>query len=303
MIRKVTAGPKARESPAWIVADQILSTLTNFALISVVARSTSPSTFGRFALIQALYTVVVGGLTTLSTDPLIVRHAGSRRLRLLQGDAISLTVLLSIAIALATIFVAIVLGFRGPAWGAPLLALGLCLPGLALHEACRQILASSNRALQAFWWDVSWTILEAGGLGYVLVENAHPAVWVFVAIWGSSGGISAIGSAVFMGSPLGLKRGIRHLRATQDLGLPFVGDFMASSGSAQVVLFIVGALVGLAGAGALRALQALFGPLGVVYSASRLFLLPRVRRFLRNWDVFSGYVQALALCLQFSLFR
>ena len=67
----------------WGVADQGISSLSNFALGLFVARSFGASNFGAFTLAYITYTVVINALAVLATDPLLVRYSGdaSRRWR------------------------------------------------------------------------------------------------------------------------------------------------------------------------------------------------------------------------------
>src|SRR5215208_7009906 len=84
-----TAPPESRRSRiiqslrrlGWGVADQGISSLSNFALGLFVARSYGASNFGAFTLAFITYTVVINAARGLATDPLLVRYSGkvSRR--------------------------------------------------------------------------------------------------------------------------------------------------------------------------------------------------------------------------------
>ena len=58
----------------WGVADQGISSLSNFALGLFVARSFGASSFGAFTLAFITYTVVINAARGLATDPLLVRY-------------------------------------------------------------------------------------------------------------------------------------------------------------------------------------------------------------------------------------
>ncbi|HEY9379073.1 MAG TPA: hypothetical protein VIQ02_18500, partial [Jiangellaceae bacterium] len=60
----------------WGVADQAISSLSNFALGIFVARTFGASSFGAFTLAYVTYTVVINAARGLATDPLLVRHSG-----------------------------------------------------------------------------------------------------------------------------------------------------------------------------------------------------------------------------------
>ena len=67
---------KAVRRLGWGVADQGISSLSNFALGLFVARSFGASNFGAFTLAYITYTVVINAARGLSTDPLVVRYSG-----------------------------------------------------------------------------------------------------------------------------------------------------------------------------------------------------------------------------------
>ena len=61
----------------WGVADQALSSLTNFAVGIYVARSLGTEEFGAFSLAFATYLIVRNASQGLASDPLVVRYSGA----------------------------------------------------------------------------------------------------------------------------------------------------------------------------------------------------------------------------------
>ena len=59
----------------WGVADQALSSLTNFAVGVFVARELGPAEFGAFSLAFATYLFALNASRGLATDPLSVRFS------------------------------------------------------------------------------------------------------------------------------------------------------------------------------------------------------------------------------------
>src|SRR5258706_8241603 len=58
----------------WSLADQALTSLTNFALGIVVARSVGPSDFGAFSLAFATYLAMLNASRAVATQPLLIRY-------------------------------------------------------------------------------------------------------------------------------------------------------------------------------------------------------------------------------------
>ena len=67
-------GPAARRA-SWGVADQALSSLTNFGLAVVLARGLSPEGFGAASVTFAVYVLALNGSRSLTSEPLTVRHS------------------------------------------------------------------------------------------------------------------------------------------------------------------------------------------------------------------------------------
>src|SRR5690349_13877198 len=61
----------------WGVADQIVSSLTNFAVSIYVVRALGAVQFGAFGLAYVTYGVALNASRGLATDPLMVRFSGT----------------------------------------------------------------------------------------------------------------------------------------------------------------------------------------------------------------------------------
>src|SRR5512132_919265 len=63
----------------WNLADQAISSLTNAALSLLIARSVDVRTFAAYAVSFTLYTLIVGGMRALVSQPLAVRFSSRGR--------------------------------------------------------------------------------------------------------------------------------------------------------------------------------------------------------------------------------
>ena len=61
----------------WGLADQAVSSLTNFAVSIYVAKSLGATEFGAFSLAYVTYGFVLNASRGLATDPLLVRYSGA----------------------------------------------------------------------------------------------------------------------------------------------------------------------------------------------------------------------------------
>lgn len=272
-------GKAAGKRAAWGLADQAFSSLTNFALSAVIARSVSPREFGGFALVFATYLLTLGIARALTTLPLLVRHSavaeeewrdGARRA---TGTALVVGVIAGATCTLAALLFA---GARGS-----LVALAVTLPGLLLQEAWRHSFIARGKPSMALVNDLAWTI--------VLIPAMLVPVWlgvrsaeVFVLAWGAAGaagGLVGIAQSRLLPAP---HHAWSWLRSHWDISGRQLGEFAALSGSHQLVMYVAGGVVGLVAAGALRAGQVLLGPLNVAYQGIWFITLPELVRILKS---------------------
>ena len=61
----------------WGLADQALSSLTNFALAVLVARTVGTAELGAFGLAFTTYTITLGATRALCSEPLTVRYSAT----------------------------------------------------------------------------------------------------------------------------------------------------------------------------------------------------------------------------------
>lgn len=250
----------------WSLLDQAASSLSNYALFIVVARTEGVRGLGAFSVSYTSYAIILSALRALSTDPLLVRYSNVRR-RDLRTPAAMVTGFGGMAGALVGLaLVSTGLLVRGPI-GPPLVALGATLPLLMIQDACRFIFIAGKQPARAFVNDAVWLTVQIGALA-ALVSRGHPSTAVEVLAWGLSGGVAA-GFGLFqlwqLPAPLKARRWFRSQR---DLGMPFCGAVLVDRGSSQLGFNLVGAVGGLGSLGALTAARALFAPVTTVLSAA-----------------------------------
>ena len=142
----------------WGVADQAISSLSNFALGVFVARTFGATSFGAFALAFVTYTVVINASRGLATDPLLVRYSGdvTRRWRRATSEATGTALLVGVAAGAVCVVAGLLLPDPvGPVF----VALGVGLPGLALQDSWRFAFFARGSGSSAFINDLIWTVL------------------------------------------------------------------------------------------------------------------------------------------------
>ena len=264
----------------WGVADQAVSSLTNFAVNIYIVRDLGAVQYGAFALAYVTYGFVLQASRGLATDPLLVRFSGTdvptwRRAVASSGGTAAATGLASAACVLAAAAF-----LSGPTQLA-FLALGLTLPGLMLQDSWRFAFFALGRGGQAFLNDMVWAVALVAALA-ALHFAGHANVFWFVFAWGAA---AAAGAAV---GPLQAKvmpklSGTREwLSQQRDLGFRYLLEGTANSGAAQLRNYGIGLILGLAALGYLQAASTLMGPFQVILYGMGLVALPEAVRILHR---------------------
>jgi O-antigen/teichoic acid export membrane protein len=277
VIRKLT--PSIR-SFGWGLADQMLSSITNFLLGLLVARTVGPRELGAFGLAYAVYALALGGCRALVSEPLIVRFSGASKesWRTAVASAGGASVALGAFIGLASLVMAALLG--GPARTA-FAMLGIALPGLLVQDAWRFCFFALGRGARAFANDLVWAAVLFPG-AVVLMNSDSASMATLMAVWAVAGWAAAAVGLVQTRVIPRPDRTFSWLREQRDIAFRFFGEFVVSSGATQLSLFLIGVLTTLAELGRLRAGQMILGPLNVLFMGAGLVAVAEAARFLRE---------------------
>jgi O-antigen/teichoic acid export membrane protein len=294
--------PSAGQS-RWALADQILSSGTNFGVAIVLARSLGPDEFGVFALAFVTWVGAMSLARALLAHPYVIRAAPlagdewRTETRLAAGSILGLS---SLAGA-ATVGIGLGQGVDS-SLGRTLLALGVFVPPLMLQDFWRLAGFSSDRARSAFVNDAVWAVVETVLLASLWASGKLSAPTATIA-WGIGSLAGAlVGARQFHSIPIFGLRALRWIRAN----LPFGGWFGLSSAiytaGSQVAVIILGVALGPAAVGGIRAVQNLFGPVQLLSIAGESVALPAsarmsaqhglagVRQFISQYIVMLGLI-------------
>ena len=256
-------------------ADQGVSSATNFAVVVIVARVLDARSFGNFSLALFLYLLCLGTSRALNTESLLIRFSAAnievarRAARSAVGATASFALAASTLIAAAGVVITPVRG--------PLVSLAVVLPGLLVQDSWRYAFFTTRRSGQALVNDLCWAAVQCVLLVLIL-RSRHVSPTEIILAWGFAGSFAALmGIAQFRHLP-DLKGASAWWRTHRDLGPLYVFEFWALRGSAQLVVVLISAIVGLATAGALRGAQAILGPLTILLLGARIVFVSEGRR-------------------------
>jgi O-antigen/teichoic acid export membrane protein len=268
----------------WGIADQALSSITNFAIGIVIARLFGTQALGAFALAFTTYAVGLNISRGLASDPLVVRYAGGepaasrRAITEATGTALVVGTLCGIACVL---FGALLGKTLGSSLGPVFVALGIVFPGLLVQDAWRFAFFTSGRNGQAFLNDLVWTAAQLVAFA-LLIPVGTTGIAVLVLAWGGAASVAAVVGALqadLWPRPALVRSWIgRH----RDLGLRYVGENLTVSSEIQLRASGIGAIAGLQTVGSLRAVELLLGPLNVIHFGVELAAVPHAVRVMRG---------------------
>lgn len=267
----------------WGLADQAVSSLTNFAVGLLVARSLSAAEFGAFSLAWVTYGVALNLSRGLGTDPLVVRYSGTSRQ--VWRTAVPASAGTALAVGLAGGVVCAVAGLTlGGTLGAAFVALGIVLPGLLLQDAWRYAFFAAGKGSRAFANDMLWAValVPLLGLASSIDTGTRSSVTWFVLAWGTAAAVAAIVGCLQTRLLPDLRGVVGWLSRQRDLGARYLVENVSQGVSSQLRMYGVGAIAGLAAAGTIRGAELLLGPFLAVLMGVSLFAVPEAARVLRR---------------------
>jgi O-antigen/teichoic acid export membrane protein len=265
---------------SWGVADQAVSSLTNFAVSIYVARVLGATELGAFSLAYVTYGFLLNASRGLATDPLLVRFSGAElpRWRQAVANCTGTAALVGVASGLCALVASLCLsGTASKAF----LALAITLPGLLLQDSWRFAFFALGKGSRAFLNDLVWVVVMFPAL-YLLNRTGHADVFWFVFTWGAAATVAAAVGPLQAGV-LPRLAGARHwLSGTRDLGIRYLLEGTTNSAATQLRNYGVGLLLGLTALGYVQASSTLMGPFMVIFFGMGLVTLPEAARILRR---------------------
>lgn len=271
---------KAVRRMSWGLADQIVSSLTNFFVSIYIARELGAVPFGAFSLAYVTYSFALNTSRGLATDPLMVRFSGMDLPRWRRAVTDCTGTAAVVGMAAGTCVLAAGALLNGTARAA-FLALGLTLPGLMLQDSWRYAFFALGRGSQAFLNDSIWAGTLLPALIFLRLSG-HGSVFWFVFAWGASGTVAACVGPLQARVIPRLSGVWAWVSRHRDLGFRYVAEGTASSGSAQLRTYGIGLILGLAVVGYVGASVTLMGPMTILLLGMSLVTIPEAARVLRR---------------------
>ncbi|PJJ56862.1 O-antigen/teichoic acid export membrane protein [Mumia flava] len=264
----------------WGIGDQAVSSLSNFVLGIVVARSLGSEDFGAFSLAYLTYGVVINASRGLATDPLVVRHSGRTpgELRPAIASATGTALVVGVVCGIACAGVALV---APEAVGPAFLALAVGLPGLMLQDAWRFAFFASGKPQKAFVNDLVWGVVLIGTL-VALHSVGRLTVETSVLAFGGTATLAALFGLLQSRVLPRVSTFWRWMVDHRDLGTRYLLENLSMGFARQLRFVVLGAVAGLAAVGELRAAEMLMGPFLVILMGLSQVAVPEATHVVRR---------------------
>ena len=256
------------------VADQVVSSGSNFALVALIAHASSPVTFGQFSLGYVVLIFFLGLQRALIGEIMLVRHAKiESRPAGVDSAASGLALIIGILGILVFGIGALTIGRSDPlVW----LILGICMPVVFIQDTLRYVFISRGHSGFALLIDAVWIVLAIGPMAWFAATISTPEP--VIAAWGGGALIAAIiGFIVARVRPRPIA-GVRWFLEHRQMSIRFSVEFASVNLSNTLVWFVLAPFLTIAGVAALRGAMLLFSPLNTLFNSMYIAVLPELIR-------------------------
>ncbi len=257
----------------WTTVDQVLFTLSNFAITLAVARGGGADTLGQFSVAFAVYLIVLGCSRSLVSESLLASPR-ERSDRVPESAAHTLTLLVAGVGAL-------VVGLLGFILARPeFLVVAVALPITLLQDVMRYSAFRRQKPALAALLDGGWVVASVAAWPLVLhtgTASTALMLWAGGAVLGTAVAWPALRPRFARVGPACLW----WRSEARSLATPLLLDSVIFAISAQALVFVVASVSGDGELGILRGGQVYFAPLGLVLTAFGVLIVPFLAQRLR----------------------
>lgn len=236
---------------------QVLNSLTNLALAVLVARGSTPSEYGVWAIAFAGYVLALQVLRAVVSTPILLADPKDQPTSSLRDSALSTAG--GVGIAASVVFVMIT-PFMGSSGATMVLLFALGLPLLLLLDTVRYLAFRDERGRSAAGVDITWVSLQAVGYATCWIAGFTSGV-TMTAVWACSAMLCAVACITKGSVRLRLAGMMEFLRSHSRTSRKLLVESLLGTGVLQLLPSLLAVSAGLAVAGGVRASQTAFGPI------------------------------------------
>jgi O-antigen/teichoic acid export membrane protein len=256
-----TAGSARRA--VWGFLDQGISSLINFAVGFLIARTVTSDLFGAFSVAFSIYLAFLVSGRAFASEPFLIRHSHSQ-LRYWRVSVAAATGVGLIVGVIGTVAMVVIGLIVGGTVGSAMVPMAFALPGLILLDTMRFALIARGRPEGAFLCDIAWLVILVPGL-FALEQLGQASLELPILVWGGSALVVVAIAHLATGTGPSPRMAVGWWRRHGDIAPRYVAEALISLTASQLTIIVVGVLAGLSAAGGLRGAQLLLGPMQVLF--------------------------------------
>jgi O-antigen/teichoic acid export membrane protein len=280
MVRQWRLVRNATHRLSWGIADQGMSSLTNFLLSAFVARSLGAAQFGAFSLAYVTYGFAINASRGLAIEPLLIRFSAASLPTWRRATAGATGTALFVGLVGGILGLAVA-RLIGGTTGQAFFALGLTLPGLLLQDSWRYAFFALGKGQHAFINDAVWAAVQIPAL-VLLKITGHGQVFWFVLAWGAAAGVGALVGSLQAKVLPSLTGTAQWLVRHSDLGPRYLVENTGTNSVGMLRSYSVTSVLGLAAVGDIQAAGVLLGPFNIILFGVSIITIPEGARLLRK---------------------
>ena len=267
----------ARARIAVTLADQAVSSASNFATGVVIARLSGAAQFGEYMLVLTLWLVVVGIHRVVITEPMLVTSPSEEDRRKLVARGVSAELLLGGAVSLFVAAAGALSVVGGLHVGTLLLALSPWFIPLLIQDFWRAMSFQDRRPGLALANDLLFVAVQFGFVAVFVAVGWRDPAYV-IAAWGLGATAGALLGLKWFPASGSLPAGWSLARRLWPTSRWMLADFVTGYASDQGYLAFVALLLPSVEYGGFRAATSLMGPTVVILLAGGNIGLPEAAR-------------------------
>ena len=263
----------------WAVADQILSSGTNFAASIVVARLLGPKEFGSYVVAYSASMVALSITRSFAVDPYLIQAAPLVKEKQNEMTKVaSGLVLLAGAVGSVVLSLIALVSADAGSTRAALLTMAAILPGCILQDFWRQACFANGETSRAFANDLVWALVQAVSF-LILWAWFRISTRATILAWGAGAVAAAFfGLAQFRILPVIGSRTFQWMKQIAAVGGWFgLTNVLFNAGNLTISLLTT-TFCGRSGLGGYQTANNLFSPSNVVVSACQAVGVPLLSR-------------------------
>lgn len=287
---------RGKQRSALVLVNEGLDAGSNLLATVYVARCSTSSEFGVFALAYAALPIGIVAARAVAASPILIRTpSGSRDRDTPDESAQRFAVTMAAAIGTLLMGAMLLVSFgidTGPK--GIVIALACAAPAVVVQDTHTYLLYHRKQHALAAVANATWTVCFAGGLAYLWVAGIEDPGFG-LAFWAIAAYVSVV--VIFVGSHLTPKlAGCWHwVQSQADLTKGLVIEETARQTSQQSVLYIVVNFATLSALAAFKVAQTVIGIPRLVINAYAPIILSQAATRIRNGEALSRYLAACSV--------